>query len=129
MIHQVHLKKPGCSGRGVRYRILKPSELDHNEMQAARGLEKDDTVLKYELDVLHMGLYMMVTAYTEPTQKDLNGSAKWIKADPDSLETQWNELFTTKDTVLLKAIYKREHGTSNAEVEEILSGKVDVLEE
>lgn len=129
MIHQVHLKKPGCSGRAVRYRILKPSELDHNEIQVARGLDKDDTVAQYQVEVQKLGLYMMVSAYSDPNPKDLNGGAKWTKVDPDAIEAQWNDIFTTKDTAILKQIYNREHGTSQAEVEDILSGKVDVLEE
>lgn len=123
---RIHLDKKGCSGRGVRYRILTGPELEENEVQAAKLLDKDATRAAYNVGVMRLGLNMMIQAVTPKDVKD-PATATWEAVDQSKLDIKWTEYFTTRDTVILKAIFEREHGCTEAEVQDILSGKVEEL--
>jgi len=124
--YQVHLKGKGYSGRGVRYRILKQSELDSNEVLAAKTLDDGYSKIEHQVEVSRLALSAMVTAYTDPGVKEPQ-TARWTSADKGYLERQWDAVFTTKDTAVLRNIFHTEHGVNEAELEAILKGKVEVL--
>lgn len=123
---QIHLKGRGHSGRGVRYRVLKPSELDANEVAASKTLEEGFTASEYSVETMRLGLAVMVLAYTETNAKDLP-SARWTQSDRAMLDRQWDALFTTRDTNVLRRIFREEHGVNDDEFEAIMAGKVEVL--
>jgi len=123
---QIHLKARGCSGRGVRYRVLKPKEIDHHEIEAGKAVGKEGTIAEYNVEVKRMGLAAMVCEYTAPGLKEIGG-AQWTKATAEQLDTGWDDIFNTKDTSILREIYNVEHGTSRVEVDDILAGKAEVL--
>lgn len=127
-LEQIHLNKKGCSGRGVRYRPLSISQMDKNELAAAKDLDEGFTQTEYSAKVLQFGLQDMIVSVTDPGLKTLDG-ATWHKLDTQTLAVTWETYFTTRDTSILRRIYNTEHGCSQVEVEEIMSGKVQVLEE
>jgi hypothetical protein len=125
---QIHLNKKGCSGRGVRYRILTAAQLEQNELAAVKTLDEGFTGVEYTLETGRLGLLDMVTHVTEAGLKTLD-AAKWMPLANGTLTTQWSTYFNTRDTMILKRVFQAEHGVSQAEVDDILSGKVEVLED
>jgi len=123
---QIHLKGEGFSGRGVRYRILTPSELDRNEITAAKTLDDAFTRAEYQVEVQRLGCVQMIVAYTDEGVTETQ-TAKWTTASAATLDTQWDSVFCTKDSGVLRAIFQREHGVSKDEVDAILKGKAEVL--
>jgi hypothetical protein len=123
---QIHLKGEGYSGRGVRYRILSPSELDRNEITAAKTLDDGFTRAEYQVEVQRLGVVQMIVSYTDGSVQDPQ-TAKWTPANSALLDTQWDSIFCTKDSGVLRAIFQREHGVSKEEVDAILKGKAEVL--
>lgn len=126
MSFRIHLKGKGFSGRGVQYKALSSTEIDHIELLAAKGLEKDASVVEYQSAVTRQGVIAMVEQVTDAGLEDIGG-ASWRKVEAAQLDVKWDAYFTAKDTSVLRSLFNSEHGTSKAEVEAILGGKVEVL--
>lgn len=126
MSFRVHLKGHGYSGRGVQYKILSSTEIDHIELLAAKALEKEATIVEYQSAVTRQGVIAMVEQVTDKDVTDLGGAA-WKRVESAQLDVNWNAYFTAKDTSVLRSLFNAEHGTSKAEVDAILGGKVEVL--
>jgi hypothetical protein len=124
---QIHLAGKGYSGRGVRYRVLPPDEIEHIEKVASGTLTKESTVYEFSSAVARMGIEQMVVEVTDPIEpgKQLNGQP-WRKLSPEQAHNEWNKLFSTKDTQMLKRLYSREHAVTEEEVDRIMEGKVTV---
>jgi hypothetical protein len=125
----IHLTGKGMSGRLVRYRVLTFPEVQHNETQVARGLTKDTTKAEYDAMLNDLGREQMVVAVSEPVTPEKRLEAKWRQVDPTTLTLEWNKLFTTRDTAALRMLYDREHTVTTSDIEAIMAGKVEELED
>lgn len=126
-IKQVHLNGRGCSGRGVRFRILSPLEDDQLELDAAKELPQGGSLLELRIIRYREAIKRMLVAYTEPglTSEQL-ATAKWIKPDPSVLETDWGKIFGPRDDKFLVELYRHYHEVSKDEVEQIVGKVLDV---
>lgn len=126
-IKQIHLNAPNCSGRGVRIRILTPTEVDATSIDAAKQLPEGGSLLELRVLEYRERLKRMIVSYTEPNlTPEQIVSATWIKADPEVLELDWNKLFGPRDDKFLVAIYRRFHEVSDDELEQIVGKALDV---
>lgn len=144
---QIHLRGPGYSGRAVRYRVLTPAQVDHNEKLAGESIGDKGTVYEFSNAAVKLGLETMIAQVTEApvhvetrvevapdgakktVQVPRFDEAKWVAVNADVLCTPegWARFFTTKDTTLLKQVYGREHTVSPADLDAVLEGKVLVV--
>ncbi len=125
----------------VRYRVLSPAQVDEIEALAAGDMEQGSTIVDLNNATLKAGLERMVAQVSDPialvSAKSDDKSAeaetvnaqrfkdlKWREVTPGELSTEWNKIFTARDTSLLRRVFQREHVVSEAEVEAVLSGKV-----
>lgn len=120
------------SGRFVRYRTLTTTEIESNEKAAAADSTAETKVVEYNTKVERTGLAMMVTEYTErqagkPDARP--GPSAWKKPSGNELTMQWDAVFSAKDSAVLKSIYRSEHVASPSELDAIMAGKVQILEE
>jgi hypothetical protein len=53
----------------------------------------------------------------------------WKDVDSHYLHDNWSKHFNLKDTIFLKALYRKEHSLTQKEVDEIMEKKVELLEE
>lgn len=139
-VFQVHLHGYGLSGRAVRYRILTPSEVDKVELLARGELAVDGNMLDFQAAVAKNGLEHMLVAVSESSvspqrfrcEPNEDGTKpapiNWRPMSPGELATAWNDLFTSRDTTLLKRLYAREHVVTEADLELIMVGKALVTE-
>ena len=126
--HQIFLNAPGCSGRAVRYRTLKPSEADAALLVAAKIAGPSASQAELQVHVQRECVRRMLVEVT--TKGDLAEAdvptAQWSKLDAGTLEMpgplSYDELFEVKDDAVLSTIYQRAHGVTKAELEAI-SGK------
>ena len=63
--YQVVLSLPLCSGRGVRFRQLAPSDRDAVAGRAAREIDENATKIDFRLAELREGVKAMLTAVTK----------------------------------------------------------------
>ena len=120
---QIHLSAPDCSGRGVRYRTLGPSEMDAVLLVGAKVAGASAGPLEIRVAANREGIKRMLVAVT--TQGELTdlSEAKWSTLDAGALELpgplSYDELVTGKDDGVLSAIYRRLHEPSALEIEAI----------
>lgn len=128
-IKQIHLSAKGCSGRGVRVRLLGPTEVDQATIDAAKQMGPEGVVA--ELRVLEASEFIkrMLVAYTEPnlSAEELL-TANWIQADPSLIETEYGRIFNAKDDRVLYGLYRHYHQISAEEIDQIVGKAIDVAE-
>jgi hypothetical protein len=134
MANVIHLTGKGMSGRLVKYKILPMPEIERIEQQIGREVTKGTSVLEYSRKLNDVGRKSMIVAVTEPMSPAERkatppAAIKWQLLDIATVEIEWNRLFTTKDTVVLRSVYDQEHSISPAELEDIMAGKVEELED
>lgn len=128
-IKQIHLSAKGCSGRGVRFRLLAPTEVDTATIDAAKQLGPEGTLAELRILEGREALKRMIVAYTEPgLSAEAVLSATWIKALPEVLETDYGRIFPAKDDKVLYGIYKRFHEVSADDIDQIVGKALDVAE-
>ena len=135
---QIHLSAKECSGRGVRFRVLTPSQHNAAAYAAASQAGKECTYVELRHMEFREGIKAMLVEVTEPGlvgENALQGDVKWTKLDAEKLEMpgplQYDRkdgvgLFTAKDIMVLVGMYKRFHEVSEAEVEDIAGKAVKV---
>lgn len=129
VLQQIHLTgRAGYSGRAVRYRTLTAAQVERNEIEASKSVEKDSPAYVFVATVQKLGLEQMIVQVSEPVKPDKLGEAAWRDVSPEQLIGDgWKALFTVKDTEVLKRLYNDEYYVTKDEVDAILSGKVQVL--
>lgn len=130
------------SGRGVRYKLLTPTECDQVLANAATSLTDDASMIQLRQTENRLGVEEMVMEftketglkqYTVPATKDKDGkevkpaevvdellAATFIPFVKGPGGTSYDSIFSTKDHAVLCAIYQREHGISQSEVMAIM---------
>ena len=128
-MNQIHLKRPGMSGRAVRYEVLSTKEVEAAESAAARAVTKESTMGEYNNEVTRLEMQMMIKSMTEPVKEADLPTAKWLPTSAQDLDMQWSKYFNVKDTAALKRICTDEHTVSQSDIDAIMEGKVVVLED
>ena len=126
---QIHLLGRGFSGRGVRYKILTTAQVDSVERAAQATLTKESLIAEYTANIARDGATLMIHSVTAtPVTKGALEMAQWRVLKEGELAMCWDELFTPKDTALLRRAYEIEHSVSKDELDEIMGGKVTVVD-
>lgn len=128
---QALLNVPGCSGRGVRYRLLPPSERDAVLKKAASAAGEKASGIDMRLTEFREGIKAMLVSVTAETGfttfEQLAGTAekptKWEALSAEKLELpgplMYDALFNAKDDAVLTGLYRRAHEVTQAEVDAI----------
>jgi hypothetical protein len=128
---QTLLNKSPTSGRGVRYRLLSPSERDQVLFNAARAAGADATRQEMAVYAAREGAKAMLVAITDVPVKTMAGAA-WSKVTPEILTLPgklcYDSIFTSKDDEILCGLYQHNHGVSQEDIEEISSKAEEVQE-
>jgi hypothetical protein len=120
---RVLLSGKGFSGRGVECKLLTADQVDAVDNALNALLEPGDTAFTARIKQLKLGAQSMIRRVTEKgglKSDDEMNAAKWVDVDVESLGADWAKYFNAKDTQLLRSIYEKNHGVSNAEVEGVL---------
>ena len=128
---QIHLNtSKGMSKRGVRYEILTMSDVEAADLAAGKECTPNSLQSEFQAKSERNGMEMMVRAVTEkPCTPEELQTTKWVTLNPAVLHESWSKHFNLKDTIALKAIYRKEHSLTQSEVDEIMEKKVEMAEE
>jgi hypothetical protein len=117
------------SGRFVVYRLLSTTEIEQNEAVAAAESKETTSAVEYNAKVEGFGVKMMVLEYSPVAKKgEIPAPDRWTKAG-NELQLQWSSIFNAKDTAILKGIYRSKHVALKSELDEILAGEQQLLED
>ncbi len=121
------------SGRGVRIRMIDPTEKDRAASNAASRMTKESTGMEYNAAVEREILLQAIMAVTKETKlnKETVMTATWepldfAKLELDASDFQYKKLFTGKDDSLLISISRRMHGATGEEVDAILGEAIPI---
>jgi hypothetical protein len=118
------------SQRGVRYKILSMSDVEAADVAAGRECTPDSLQSEFQSKSERNGMEMMVIAVTDkPCKAEELQTATWKSVGPEYLHENWSKHFNLKDTIALKAIYRKEHSLTQKEVDEIMEKKVEMIDE
>lgn len=116
------------SGRGIRFRVLGPSETDKILINAAKIVGTEGTVIELKKLEWTLGAKMMLVEVTTsrglkelPTDK-----GGWKKVDLMGLDSDYDKLFSAKDNATLQALYRQYHEVNESEVQAIISKALPV---
>ncbi len=130
-VSQILLSATNCSGRGVRYKLLTPSERERVQLNAGKHVGPDTTILELRNLENRFGVQAMIVAYTKQTgfkdeSKLMVENVVWQNTDAMELEDQYNKLFTAKDDAVLCRVYQKNHEVSESEVDAIMGKSIQV---
>lgn len=128
MSYQLALYLPNCSGKGVRFKVLGPTEHEKLSIDAAKNVGSEATMLELKKLEWSMGVRRMITEVTVGTgyrSQDalLDPEVKWKKVTTQDLDANYEEWFTAKDHAVLCEQFRTHHEVSMDELKAI-SGKV-----
>lgn len=129
--YEILLSIPPTSGRGVRYKLLSPTERDEVLLRAATISDGGNDKNRLALSSTKEGVKSMLVAVTkESSLKDLKNGCSWEKLNLEKLGLpgtfEYDKLFTAKDDEILCGIYQRNHGASATEVD-MIAGKAQMV--
>lgn len=125
-LFQVHLAGKGCSNRGVRFKTLSPDEVEKVNVDAAKLVGTEATIVELKKRVWAMGVRRMVQEYSDPALSEEGLQAKgikWKKTSVQELDEKIATIFEAKDCAYLEALYRQYHEITEPELQ-ALSGKV-----
>lgn len=132
---QILLGAKNCSGRGVRLKDVGPDGRQDAALNAAKLAGEDATAVEYNALMNRELLKRSLVAVTEEggikSVKDLLAypADGWKKYTIGELETgKLDELFTSKDSVILSSIMQQIYDASQKEVDAIMGGALPVSE-
>ncbi len=128
---QLLLGAKGCSGRGVRMRLLDSGTRMQIREEAAKELGESATIAQWQAREAVMGIVATVVEVTRKTgfkKADELLSAEWEKVSADDLEKRLADLFCAKDLDALARIFRTLHDVTEKEIEDILGEALDVAE-
>jgi len=132
---QIHLNAKNCSGRGVRLKDVGPNGRQEASISAAQLVGENSTVGEYRALLNRELLKRSIISVTEKTGianvNDLLAYPPegWKKYTIGELETgKLDELFTSKDSVILASIMEMIYDASQKEVDAIMGGALPVSE-
>lgn len=128
---QIVLKAKGCSGRGVRMRILDPVQRSDVRVETAKQLGPESTnaewiaresvagIVATVLEVTKAGGYAKAADLLVP-------GVEWEKVGAERLQEHLAEYFNAKDLDALAKSFRAFHDISDKELEDILGEALDV---
>jgi len=125
------------SGRGIRFRRLKPSETDRIAINAAKSVDKEATGTEQRIAMAREGVRMFLTAATrkksfkDPADLIAEG-VEWDELSPGKFlddTVDYDALFTPKDDAIICQIYSHEHEVTVKEVADIMGKVLPVSED
>jgi hypothetical protein len=120
---QILLSNEPTCGRGVRYRMLRPTERDEVLYNSARMAGEKADSRKLAMVSSREGAKAMLVAVSRSGKLATLDGATWTKVDKEMLEMpgefNYEGLFTAKDDEILCGLYQKLHGASQAEVDQI----------
>ena len=129
-LYQILLNAPGCSGRGVRYRVLPPSETDQVQIDAAVMCPPTSDPMRFRLTVFGLGIKRMLTEITRQGgyahDDDLNSEeVQWVKINQQMLEpgpSEWayDKVFTSVDDSIMSRVWNRATEVNPVVAEQIM---------
>jgi hypothetical protein len=123
---QYHLKGAGFSGRAVRLRELKPSEVEANFTSAAKLVGGEGTQLELAKTTWRNGARLMIESYSNPC-KDPMATEGIVWKKGESIEDM-DAVFKAKDVLALEAIFRQCYELVVSDLEAITSGAIPVAE-
>ena len=116
------------SGRGVRYRLLTPTQHDDTLLKAAQLCGKDATNAAVGLCRMREAIKCMLHSVTAEKLKGLEelAAAKWLPLDAAKLEgvreagLSYDALFNARDDAALSHIFRSNHELSQIEADAIV---------
>lgn len=131
MFKQFVLKAKGCSGRGIRMRILGPVKRAAIRAESAKQLDEQSTQAEWLARENVMGIIATVTETTQKigfksTSELLGDGVEWKKLDPEDMEEHLADYFNAKDLDALAKTFRILHDVTDREVEDILGEAQDV---
>ncbi len=128
MIQAVHLKGKYHSGRVVHVKMLDSAEIEDNQLQSGKLLDKDNASY-YDLKKIEWknGLRRFVIAVSDPVT-EMTKETKVRKVTPMDLDASFAEFFTSKDAKVLEQMYRDYHEVSQEEIENIAGKALTVSE-
>lgn len=130
-LKQFVVSAKGCSGRGVRMRLLDFSQRQQVRAEAAKELPKDATFAEWTARENVDGIIATVVQITEGTGYKkaadlLADGVKWKKVSADDLSEHLTDYFNAKDLSVLSQAFRQYHDVSDKEIEDILGEAQDV---
>ncbi len=113
----------------MRIRSLTPSQRDRITEKSAKLIGKDGTPVEFRVTEIREGVKSCIYEVTKQSGLIEDGALmaegiEWVKVDLGMLSDDegvysYDKLFTSKDDVILSAIYRRENEATEAEVQAI----------
>lgn len=127
------LKSPKCSGRAIKFEPLKPSEIDALMLEAAKAIGPEGTMIELRKMQVKNGILNMVKEVTVEAGLYKDGQAnqpdtKWKKYTYQTLEAEYDTLFTSRDHAILEGLYHSYHEVNGDELQAIMGNAVMVSE-
>jgi hypothetical protein len=124
---QLAICLPNCSGRGIRFKALGPSDHEKLSLDAAILVGGDATMLTLKRTEWAMGVKRMLTEVTVEggyNQETLLGpDVKWKKVTLQDVDGSYDKWFNAKDHGVLTELFRQYHEVSMDDLKAI-SGKV-----
>lgn len=131
------LPAPAFCGRGIRYKVLSPSERDDAILRAAQLCKGNDDPRAFALYQAREGVKAMLVGVTRKTGIERTDELPLKDDDYEALTLEkleiderysYDRLFGVKDDDALVGIYNRLHSVRQVEVDAIFSGAVKLSE-
>jgi hypothetical protein len=135
VLKQYHLNLDGMSGRGVRVRMLSPSEVAKSDRDGSAVAGPKAGLMDLRAAQQFEGLKrMLVEVTTDAGLKELQGDAvRWTKVTLQDLDMPGprhiDVLFTPRDIGALQNIFARLHEVRLDEVDALMGKALDVASE
>lgn len=128
---QFLLSASGCSGRGVRIRMLSAAQRAGVVEAEAKRLGPEASGFELDAAVGIATVCAVVVAYTKETgfkkAADLvEKSPTWVPTGAEWLDDHYAEVFNAKDVSAIVAIFRKLHIATDKEIEDILGEALDV---
>lgn len=136
---QIVLAAKGCSGRGVRLRLLSPGEHDEVVLRGAQMAQPDGPAAvvraSQQIAQIREALLAMLcevtvqTGFTGPDDLRKEG-VTWHKLTSQELQSEgpwsYDALFNSKEDSILGVVYSSNHAVTKEEIDDIVGKQVRV---
>ena len=132
------LPAPTFCGRGVRYRVLSPSERDEVLLKASQLSRGNDDPRAFALHQTREGIKAMLVGVSKRKGIEAQSELPLKDEDYDKLTPEllaiderlsYDRLFSTKDDDALVGLYSRLHAVKQSEVDAIFQAALPVSED
>lgn len=134
---QINLIAKGCSGRGIRFKLLNPLERDQASIDAAKVSGKNASNLQYALFEVRELINKSIVSVTKKGGYKLDSDimalpdTEWEKVTQFNLEDpgcpfEYNKLFTPKEDSIIAMYIKSLYSPTQEDIDSILGKAVTI---